>query len=213
MASSDLWIHWLQLVTDRHSDRSIGPLLSDSRDVDAVIARNKNDQQKILHALKQVVDGSLRRAARFYWGLSLVARSRTLKDSLFAASDMLNRTFDIDMSPDCDEVPSGCTSLPIILMLVMGSLPRRDEDDPFVEVSCTSGGHRLVIAPSRIERGEDWPEISPGSNLWHTWRPVGWSYDRWDWLTDIASELANSHYSFTVRSTGPLWAFLIEFRS
>ena len=157
MASSDLWIHWLQLVTDRHADRYIGSILSDSRNIDAAIARNKNDQQKFQQTLKRVVDGSLRKAARFYWSLSLVARSRTLKDSLFAAADMLDRPFDIDMSPDCDEIPSRCTSLPIILMLVMGSLPRRDDDDPFVEVSCTSGGHRIFIAPSRAERGADWP--------------------------------------------------------
>ena len=97
-------------------------------------------------------------------------------------------------------------------MLVIGGLARRDEDDPFVEVSCTSDGHRLFIAPSRAERGVDWPEISPGSHLWHTWRPVGAVYDRWDWLTEIASELANSRYSLTVRSKGPLWTFVIEFR-
>ena len=153
--SSNLWIHWLKLMTDRHEDLYIGADIGSSVAIVHALALNKIDQQRALRYL----DNSINRLARFYAGLTFVAESRTLKESLFAASNMLNRSFDID------------------------------------------------IAPNRDERGADWPDITPRPDQSGAWRPA-WKQE---WPTAVASELANSGHSFTVRSKGSLSTFLIEF--
>jgi hypothetical protein len=203
--SSDLWIHWLKLMTDRHEDLYIGADIGSSVAIVRSLALNKIDQQRALRYL----DNSINRLARFYAGLTFVAESRTLKESLFAASNMLNRSFDIDLSPDCNEFPSHCPSMPIILMMLLRSqlASCEDKDRIFIEVLCTSAAYRIFIAPNRDERGADWPDITPRPDQSGVWRPA-WKQE---WPTAVASELANSGHSFTVRSKGALSTFLIEF--
>ena len=207
-SSSDLWIQWLKFLTDRH-DHHITRTAHSIRVMVEVLARGKIDLPKAVDRLRK----SIGEVDHCLWGLSLVAGSRTLKQSLFAASTMLDRSFDIDLSPDCDDLVSATAAMPIILMMLLAAQVRfsHDMDHIFVDVSCTSNGYRIFIAPHRTERGADWPEMSLPSDSWYTQERERPFVSTGDWLKAIASELANSGHSFTVRWKGSLSTFLIVY--
>jgi len=212
--SSDLWLHWLKRMTDRHNrfysdlrilrvNISLLQRILGKDDAQSRVARDR-----VVNSLVNTFDS----VERFYSSLTHLAHSRTLKESLFVASEMLHQPLDIEMSPDCAELTAHCESMSIILLMLLDSLPHRGEDHPFAEVSGKEDGYRIFIAPNREERGADWPEMSVPSDSWymeHHQEP--WLERPGDWLTAIASSLATSGYSFTVRSKGSLSTFLIVY--
>jgi hypothetical protein len=207
-SSADLWIQWLKFLTDRH-DYEITTDAFAIRAMAHGLASGKIDLPRAVDTLRKKID----KIEHFLWGLGFVARSRTLKESLFAASNLLDRSFDTHLSTDCDDLVSATASMPIILMMLLAAQVRssHDNDHIFVHVSCTSNGYRIFIAPHRTEWGADWPEMSLQSDSWLTGGRERLFVSTDDWLTPIASELLNSGHSFTVRSKGPLSTFLIEF--
>jgi hypothetical protein len=104
---------------------------------------------------------------------------------------------DIEMSGGCD-ARSAASLLPIILAMLVWAQPHDGEGTPFVEISCTSDGSRIVIAPDRTVCRSDFvgmPAQSPSSP---------------DWLRAIASALAHGGHSFVVRSNGQLATFALH---
>jgi hypothetical protein len=191
-AAPDLFLHWLNISAPEYS----GVIDTCISTVDA-IAQNEIEQETGLPLLEQ----QLRSLEILYAAMLLMSFSDTwrLKGALFRAVELVQCPVDIDFSEDCDN-SSACPMMPNILALLLWTQRNQREGGAFVDVSCTSGRLRILIAPHRTERGSDWPDITAQLN-----QSPG------DWLTAVASELANSGHSFVVRSNGQLYTFIIAY--
>jgi hypothetical protein len=198
-AAPDLFLHWLAMSAPEYG----GDVDICISTVDA-IAHNTIEQETGLQLLEQ----QFRRLRNLYSGIwSLVPRREgpcSVKEALFIAMELVQCPVIIDMSGDC-ETQYADSMMPIILAMLLWTQRNQREDGPFVEVSCTSGGSRIFIAPHRAELGSDWPDVTPTINQRGDSEPGG------GWFRTVASELANSGHSFTVRSKGPLSTFLIVY--